>query len=56
MCHLPVKAVLVRVCPDVIVGAEAEGEVALVIGRDVQHNRDYRALGNKRIIKKINCT
>ena len=56
MCHLPVKAVLVRVRPDVIVGAEAEGEVTLVIGRDVQHHRDYRALENKMIIQKINCT
>ena len=42
--HLPVEAVLVRVCPDVVVGAEAEGEVTLVVGSDVKHHGYYGAL------------
>ena len=44
LCYLPVKTVLFRIRPDVVVGAEAEGEVALVVGRDVKHHRDYRSL------------
>ena len=33
------------VLPDVIVRAEFECEVSLVISRDVHHHRDYRPLG-----------
>ena len=52
--HLPVEAVLVRVCPDVVVGAEAEGEVTLVVGSDVQHHGYYGPLGgNRKISTKI---
>ena len=32
------------VLPDVIVRAEFECEVSLVISRDVHHHRDYRTL------------
>jgi hypothetical protein len=39
--HIAVKALLARVLPDVIIGAELESKVTLMVGSDVQHYGDY---------------
>ena len=38
---IPIKALLSRVLPDVIVWAELESEVALVVRGDIQHYWNY---------------